>query len=412
MKRPENFFKILIFFFTLSIFVGGVFSGGKFLYQKAYNKGYLEGIEKVGKVEKVYEKCDFGDLNLSLFFEAYKILKENYLDPSRLVPKELIYGAIRGMVESLGDPYTNFLTPEEAKIFKEDVKGEFEGIGVEIGIKDGKLTIISPLEGTPAQRAGLKAGDVIVKINDKSTEGMNLDEAVRLIRGPKGTTVRLTVERRGWSQAKEFEIERARIQIPTIKWEKKEDILYLKIYQFLENTDSIFSDEAKKILRIPTQKMILDLRNNPGGYFEIAVKIGGWFIKKGSTIAVEETRDKGKIEYKSQGPAKFEDYKIVVLINKGTASAAEILAAALKENNSSVILIGEETFGKNTVQKLEPLSDNSMIKITIANWLTPSGKKISETGLSPDIKVEAKEEDLENGKDVQLEKAIEILKKI
>ncbi|MBC7074284.1 S41 family peptidase, partial [Candidatus Parcubacteria bacterium] len=387
-------------------------SGGKFLYQKAYNKGYLEGIEKVGKVEKVYEKCDFGDLNLSLFFEAYKILKENYLDPSRLVPKELIYGAIRGMVESLGDPYTNFLTPEEAKIFKEDVKGEFEGIGVEIGIKDGKLTIISPLEGTPAQRAGLKAGDVIVKINDKSTEGMNLDEAVRLIRGPKGTTVRLTVERRGWSQAKEFEIERARIQIPTIKWEKKEDILYLKIYQFLENTDSIFSDEAKKILRIPTQKMILDLRNNPGGYFEIAVKIGGWFIKKGSTIAVEETRDKGKIEYKSQGPAKFEDYKIVVLINKGTASAAEILAAALKENNSSVILIGEETFGKNTVQKLEPLSDNSMIKITIANWLTPSGKKISETGLSPDIKVEAKEEDLENGKDVQLEKAIEILKKI
>jgi carboxyl-terminal processing protease len=257
----------------------------------------------------------------------------------------------------------------------------------------------------------LKAGDKILKIDDRSTEEMTLEEAVSLIRGPKGTKVKLTIFREGWEKEREFEIIREVIQVPSLKWEMKDDIIYLRIYQFSERASFDFARAAFEILSKPSQKMVLDLRDNPGGYLEVAQDIAGWFLEEGKTVVIEDFGNGEKKEYKSQGPAKFLDYKIVIIINQGTASGAEILAGALRDNLGT-ILIGEKSFGKGSVQEMEKLSGGSSLKITVAKWLTPKGKLISEIGLEPDIKVEMTEKDFEEGRDPQLDKAIEILKNL
>ena len=311
------------------------------------------------------------------------------------------------MVKSLGDPYTIFLTPQEAKMFIEDVKGTFEGIGIEIGIKKGQLQVIAPLEGTPAFRAGFKAGDKILKINDTPTVDLNLEQVVSMIRGPKGTKVKLTIFREGWEKEKEIEIVRDIIQVPSLKWEKKDGIIYIKIYNFTEKASLDFAKAAIEILKLPSRKIVLDLRNNPGGYLEVAQDIAGWFLEKGKTVLIEELANGEKKEYKSEGPSYFSDYKIVVLINGGTASGAEILAGSLRDN-LGVLLVGEKSYGKGSVQGLEKLKEG-YLKITIAKWLTPSGKLISDVGLEPDEVVKMSDDE---EKDLQLEKAIEILKNL
>ena len=356
------------------------------------------------------EKIDF-----SLFWEAYEKLKENFVEKEKIEDQKIIEGAISGMVKSLRDPYTVFLNKEQTKRFVEDTKGSFEGIGAEIGIKKGQLQIVAPLEGTPAQKAGLRAGDKILKIDGKSTIDMTLEEAVSLIRGPKGTKVILTIYRDEWEEPRDIEIERDKITIPSIKLEFKEingqKIAYLKIYQFTEIARSEFEKAANKILSEKIIKIILDLRDNPGGYLDVAEDVAGWFIKKGTPILIEDFgNNKQKIHY-SRGNGAFSLYSVVVLINEGTASGAEILAGALRDNQNA-ILIGEKTFGKGSVQTLEKLSNDSSLKITIAKWLTPKGEMINERGLEPDIRIKMTEEDHKEGRDPQLEKALEILKNL
>jgi carboxyl-terminal processing protease len=381
--------KKIIFGFLAAILIGGSFYGG-FFYGKSQCK-----------------VCPPEDIDFSLFWEAYHKLQEKFVDKSKIDPKQIIYGAISGMVKSLGDPYTTFLTPEETKRFIEDVKGTFEGIGIEIGIKKGQLQVIAPLEGTPAFRAGLKAGDKILKINDTPTVDLTLEQAVSMIRGPKGTKVRLTIYREGWEKEKEIEIVRDVIEVPSLRWEEKDGIIYIRIYQFSEKASFDFAKAAIEILKLPYNKIVLDLRDNPGGYLEVAQDIAGWFLEKGKTVVIEEFANGERKEYKSEGPSYFSDYKIVVLINGGTASGAEILAGALRDN-LGILLIGEKSFGKGSVQELERLREGSL-KITIAKWLTPSGKQISDVGLEPDevVKIPEGEE-----KDLQLERAIEILKNL
>jgi carboxyl-terminal processing protease len=381
--------KKIIFVFLLGTLFGGSFYGGIL----------------VGKSQ--CKICPPEDIDFSLFWEAYHKLQEKFVDKSKIDPKQIIYGAISGMVKSLGDPYTVFLTPEETKRFVEDVKGTFEGVGMEIGIKKGQLQVIAPLEGTPAYRAGLKAGDKILKINDTPTVDLTLEQAVSMIRGPKGTKVRLTIYREGWEKEKEIEIVRDVIEVPSMRWEEKDGIIYIKIYQFTQKASLDFARAAIEILKSPSRKIILDLRDNPGGYLEVAQDIAGWFLEKGKTVVIEEFANGERKEYKSEGPSYFSDYKIVVLINGGTASGAEILAGALRDNRG-ILLIGEKSFGKGSVQELESLREGSL-KITIAKWLTPSGKQISDVGLEPDevVKMPEGEE-----KDLQLERAIEILKSL
>jgi carboxyl-terminal processing protease len=381
--------KKIIFVFLIAILIGGSFYGGL----------------RYGKYQ--CKICPPEDIDFSLFWEAYHKLQEKFVDKSKIDQKQVIYGAISGMVKSLGDPYTIFLKPQEAKIFIEDVKGTFEGIGIEIGIKKGQLQVIAPLEGTPAFRAGLKAGDKILKINDIPTVDLSLEQVVSMIRGPKGTKVKLTIFRESWEKEKEIEIVRDIIQVPSLKWEEKDGIIYIKIYNFTEKASLDFAKAAIEILKLPSRKIVLDLRNNPGGYLEVAQDIAGWFLEKGKTVLIEELANREKKYYKSEGPSYFSDYKIVVLINGGTASGAEILAGSLRDN-LGVLLVGEKSYGKGSVQELEKLKEG-YLKITIAKWLTPSGKLISDVGLEPDEVVKTSDDE---EKDLQLEKAIEILKNL
>ena len=365
----------------------------------------------VGQKQVVCPICAPTTVDLSLFWDAYYKLQKNFVDPAKLDTQKIIYGAISGMAESLDDPYTSFFNPTEAKRFEQDLAGSFDGIGVEVGIKKDKLTIISPLKNTPGQIAGLKAGDIITKINDKSTFDMSIDEAVNLIRGKKGTEVTLTIFRDDWKDTKDFKIIRNTITIPSIGWEiKDENIAYVHIDLFDQSLSSKFNKIALEILTSPAQKIVLDLRNNPGGYLQVSQDIAGWFLKKGEVVTIENFgEDKDKKYYKTEGNGAFSEYPIVVLINQGSASASEILAGALRDNRN-IILIGEKSFGKGSVQEVLELRDGSMLKITIAKWLTPKGNSISEVGLTPDIQVELTDDDFENDKDPQLNKALEIIK--
>jgi len=366
-----------------------------------------------GKSRVVCEICPPEEIDFSLFWEVYHKLQEKFVDKGKFDIQKMIYGAISGMVKSLGDPYTVFFPPEETKRFEEDVKGVFEGVGMEIGIKKGQLQVIAPLEGTPAQKAGLRSGDKILKINDTETSDLTIDEAVDLIRGPKGTEVTLTIFREEWKKTKEIKLMRDVIEVPSLKREIKEidgqKIAYIQLYQFSENASFDFRKAAIEILTSPAQKIILDLRNNPGGYLEVAQDITGWFLEKGKIVVIEDFGQGNEQEYKAQGPGTFSDYKVVILINQGSASASEILAGALRDNRG-ILLIGEKSFGKGSVQELEKLKEGSSLKITVAKWLTPKGQLITDVGLEPDIKVEMTEEDYEQDRDPQLDKAIEIIK--
>ena len=364
-----------------------------------------------GESRVVCKVCPPEEIDFSLFWSSWNVLQEKFVDKEKLDTKEMIYGAISGMVKSLDDPYTVFLKPEDAKRFIEDVKGAFEGVGMEIGIRKGQLQVIAPLEGTPAQKAGLRAGDKIIKVDDTLTVDITIDEAVNLIRGPKGTEVILTIFREAWEETKEIKIIRGVIEIPSLKLEMIEDnIALIELYHFTEKASFDFNKSAIEILNSSAEKIILDLRNNPGGYLEVAQDIAGWFLERGEIVTIEDFgQGKEQKKYKAQGNAKLLSYSMVVLINKGSASGSEILAGALRDNRG-IKLIGETSFGKGSVQELEKLKEGSSLKITIAKWLTPKGELITNKGLEPDIKVEMTDEDYKEDRDPQLDKAIEIVK--
>lgn len=355
------------------------------------------------------------DTDFTPFFESWDNIKNRFYfegDVSFQDKKEeLLYGAIQGMIKTLDDPYTSFLKPQEAKQLTEQLSGSYEGIGARVGIRDEVLTVISPLEGTPADEKGLSPGDKIIKVNDEATKDMSLTEAVAKIKGEEGTSVNLTIKRD--REELEVEIVRQEIEIPTLefKWLGEDnDIAYVKLYNFAENTPSRFKETAEKILNSDANKIIFDLRNNAGGYLPVCEKVGNFFIKEGELILKEDKASGIAREVESKGPGSFADFETAILINEGSASASEILAGAIKEQNGATI-IGETSFGKGTVQEVVPLSDNSRLKLTIAHWLLPSGKSINENGITPDKKVEMSKEEELSPEDPQLDKAIEVLER-
>jgi carboxyl-terminal processing protease len=284
---------------------------------------------------------------------------------------------------------------------------------MEVGMQEDQLQVIAPLEGTPAEAAGLRPGDHIVKIDETFTAELSIDESVALIRGTEGSIVTLTIFREGWTESKEFPITRAVITIPSLRWEEKEEgIAYVKIFQFTENLRSDFRQLENNIIGAGADKIIIDVRNNPGGYLHSAVDVSGWFLERGDTVVIEDYGTEQEQEvHKARGNGRFKNYSIVVLINGGSASASEILAGALRDNRG-IVLVGEKSFGKGSVQELRDLKNNASLKVTIANWLTPQGVLITGEGLHPDIEVDFSDEDFEQGRDPQLDKAIEVLKNL
>lgn len=343
--------------------------------------------------------------DLSVFWDVWGLIDEQYL-LKPLDRQSMVYGAIGGMVDSLGDPYSDFLTPEENKELTDEMQGIFGGIGAEIGWRDNSVAIIAPLKGSPAERAGLLAGDKIAEIDSKSTKDLNVDESVSLIRGEVGTQVKLTIVR--GTQALTFNITRETIQDKTVRWEMKGRTAYIDITQFKQGTAKELDAEIGNILAQDPKNIILDLRNNPGGYLDVVVDVASRFVDEGQTVVVEDSGT-GQKTYKASGNKRLGGLPIVVLINEGSASASEILAGALKDYKLAT-LVGKTTFGKGLVQGITDLKDGSALKITVARWLTPNGTSINKNGIAPDVLVEYTEDDYKADRDPQLDKALEILK--
>lgn len=400
MKKFLIFAGVAIIFLSLG-------ASGMYYYDRNYTEP--REIKVVGVTNLEEGKPETVDFNI--FWQTWDLIQKKYVGRSELNLQAMVWGAAKGLIESLDDPHSSFLTPKESENFQTSLSGKFEGIGIEIAVRKDILTVVAPLEGTPAKAAGLKAGDQIVKIDDKPTLDMSLEEAVSFIRGPKGTTVKLAILRKGFDEPKVFSITRDTINIPSVNLSFiGDDIAHFKIYNFNERSFWEFRQAAIQVANSGRERIIVDVRDNPGGFLESAIYAAGWFLPR-DTVVVKEDKGEGPFvcdECRSGGPALLQNRKIVILVNNGSASASEILAGALRDNLGAK-LIGEQTFGKGSVQELENLPAGVIVKITVAKWLTPNGTDINEKGLAPDIEVE---NPAEGEKDLQLEKAIEIVRSL
>lgn len=395
----------------------------------SYFVGYRSGVDSVpaeSLVASVINKDgEIEGVDFSTFWKAWRILDDKFSGTST-PDQERVWGAIEGMTAALGDPYTVFFPPEEAELFKSEISGNFGGVGMEVGVKDGRLVVVAPLKGTPADRVGVKAGDFILKINDEDSVTMSTDKAVKLIRGKKGTTVTITFAREGVENPFTFTITRDIIDIPTIKTETKNEdgtvasgtglrsdgIFVISLYSFSANSANLFRDALRDFVKSGSNRLVLDLRGNPGGYLEAAVDMASWFLPEGKIIVREESRShEGEDKtYRSKGYNIFvdRDLEMVILVDGGSASASEILAGALSEHGIATI-VGTKTFGKGSVQELIPITSETSIKVTVARWLTPNGVSISHEGIKPAVEVPFTAADTAAKKDPQMEKAIELL---
>ncbi|MDD5110751.1 MAG: S41 family peptidase [Patescibacteria group bacterium] len=349
-------------------------------------------------------------VNFQEFWQVWDYVKENYVQ-GNVSDRELFYGSLRGMVDAVGDPYSVFLEPTTSAEFQQDLSGSFEGIGAEIGLRNSAITIIAPLPGNPAERAGLRAGDVIMTINGESTAGMPLDAAVQRIRGPRGTRVTLTIGRDAEVTPRKYTVVRETIEVVSVTWQAlANNIAYIQLKSFSEDTEERFRLAAEQIMRSKPRGVILDLRNNPGGFLTTAIEVASYWTGPDRVVVSEQQRNRQPVGHESTNPtALFEGIPTVVLINGGSASASEIVAGALQDYQLAK-LVGETSFGKGSVQDLHPLEDGSAVKLTIAKWLTPAGRQIDKTGIKPDIEVAPAAEDADPRQDPQLDKAIELLK--
>lgn len=386
----------------------------------SYNFGFNSG-EKAfsGAVAGVENRTEGEPINVDFapFWKAWNLINEKYVPASTTVKavgdQEKVWGAIRGLTDSLDDPYTVFFPPVESKLFESDIRGNFEGVGMEVVAQDGAITIIAPLKNSPVSRAGIMAGDRVIKINGKETTNLSTEEAVQLIRGPRGTKVVLTIFRNGVKEPFDIEVTRDVIDIPTADTKKLPGgIFVIELYSFSAQASNLFRAALREFILSGNDKLIIDLRGNPGGYLEAAIDMASWFLPSSAVVVREDfghSRDE-KV-YRSKGYDIFNDnLKLVILVDRGSASASEILAGALSEHGKA-ILVGDKTFGKGSVQELIDITSETSLKITIARWLTPKGLSISQDGIEPEFLVKYTAADREAGHDPQLEKAIEILSK-
>ncbi len=412
--KIETIKKIIPLAIVLLLILGSFILGAKSNFYKDTPIKIINGTDE-----------ELNTVDLEPLWKTWKILdkkfvKEKIEGEEEITIQDKVWGIIQGLTNAFGDPYTIFLPPTESEMFESDIEGNFEGVGMEIGTKDNSLIVIAPLKDTPAERAGMQPKDKILEIDGKSTKNMDTSNAVKLIRGEKGTEVVLLIEREGESEPLEISIIRDVIDIPTIETEVKEGselkngVFIIRLYSFTSVSPNLFREALRKFIQNgTTDKLIIDLRGNPGGYLEAATDMASWFLPIGEIVVTEDYggREPNKI-HRSKGYDIFNDnLKMAILVNGGSASASEILAGALSEYGKA-ILIGTKTFGKGSVQELIKITPETSLKVTVARWLTPKGNSFSHDGIDPDVEVEITEDDFEyikDGGDPQLDKAIETL---
>jgi carboxyl-terminal processing protease len=397
--------------FKAPLLVGGV------LVVVAFVSGLYIGVQQSEAGAPVFAGSGSeppADVDLTPLWKTWNAIIEKYVPASTTAPitsEQMVYGAAQGLAESLGDPYTVFLPPKESEVFQEDIRGNFEGVGMEIGVRGEALVVISPLKGTPAERAGIQSGDRIMEIDGTSTEGMTVDEAVQRIRGERGTVVELTIARKGSNEFLTIPVTRDVISIPTIQTELRPDgVFVIRLFNFSALSPGLFRGALREFIETDSTQLVFDLRGNPGGFLEAAIDMASWFLPSGKVVVTEDfgNGDDPRI-HRSKGYNVFnENLEMVVLVNQGSASASEILAGALQEHGLA-ILVGTKTFGKGSVQELVNITDNTSLKVTVARWLTPNGRSLSENGLEPNITIEVTQEDIDAGRDPQLERAVRFL---
>ncbi len=391
------FLSAATFVVTLSFFVGLYVNAQKAsLYD---NSGALTGTPT--------------NVDMRPFWKAWEVIKSEYVPTgavatTTVTDEEKVYGAIKGLAESLGDPFTTFLTPDEAKSFKSDLSGSLQGIGAVLGLQEKVLTVMSIIKASPAEKAGLMAGDAILKVNDTSTEGLDIDRSVQLIRGPKGTSVTLQVRRDG--RTFPMTIVRDTITTPIVTTKQYPNGVYLiSLASFTENSPELFRNALREYVNSGSTKLVLDMRNNTGGYLDAAIDMASWFLPSGQIVVTEDYgKSADPLIYRSKGYNLFNAaQKVTILVNENSASASEILAGALRDNGKAV-LVGKTTYGKGSVQELVPITGSTILKVTVARWLTPKGASISLGGLKPDYEVGLTPEDIKAKRDPQLDRALEI----
>ncbi|QSH39618.1 S41 family peptidase [Candidatus Kaiserbacteria bacterium] len=403
-------------------FVAGVFVGGKGVLAEQFNRYGLSAFAAGSIASTQPAAVDFNPV-----WRAWNILDERFIDAYATTTvqtatttensesendQERVWGMITGLVESMGDPYTVFLPPTEAEVFNDDISGSFEGVGMEIAIRDRVLTVVSPLKGTPAYNSGIKSSDRIIEIDGQSTKNMGINAAVSLIRGEKGTDVVFTIVREGESDMLEISVTRDTIEIPTIETQRRADgIFVIELYNFSAKSSELFRLALKEFAATNYKKLIIDLRGNPGGYLDAAVDMASWFLPSGKIVVTEDYGGNGENRiHRSRGYDVFnDDLELVILIDGGSASASEILGGALHEHGVAT-LVGTQSFGKGSVQELIDITPETSLKVTIARWLLKGDVFITQEGIEPDIVVEFPEDEEEGvERDYIMERAVEYL---
>ncbi len=400
---------------SATIYRNSIITGAVCLVVIAFATGWFFGSHTTAGAVTVNNAGVPDNADLTNLWKAWKILDDNFVptaSSTKSTNEQKVDGLIEGLASSYKDPYTVYFPPKENEVFQSQISGNFEGVGMEIGIRNNILTVIAPLKDTPASRAGIQSGDQIVKINATSTEGMSVEDAVSFIRGPHGTTVTFSIAREGAKALLTIPVTRDVINLPTVDTKLRNDgVFVINLYTFTATSPNLFRNALQQFANSGSSKLVIDLRNNPGGYLEAAVDMASWFLPAGSTVVTEDFGGKQENNiHRSYGYDVFNHntLKVVVLINRGSASASEILAGALKDHGIAE-LVGERSFGKGSVQQLIPLTDKSSIKVTVARWLTPSGISISGGGLQPDIAATLTADDVTAGKDPQMDAAVKYL---
>jgi carboxyl-terminal processing protease len=403
---PNRSYKHVRNLFTVGFLAVVLFFGGFYLgYAEQPSSGKISSILNQASASAPTDTADFEP-----FWKVWNLINEKYPNAKNVSNQERVYGAIQGLVASTKDPYTMFFPPDESKAFNEEVSGSFSGIGVEIGVKDGLLAVIAPLKGSPAETAGLKAGDIFFKIDGLTVADMTIDESIKHIRGEKGTQVTITVMRKGQAKPLDLVVTRDTISIPTIDEVDLGETYLISLYNFNASSAELMHKALINAKQKDKKNIILDLRGNPGGYLDAAVSIASELLPEGDIIVTEDYGESKKpLVHRSSGYGTIStNVKMVVLLDQGSASASEIVAGALQDHNRATV-IGEKSFGKGSVQELLPITDDTSVKITIANWLTPNGNTISKKGITPNIEVKQDDTKQTIANDTTISRALQFL---